>query len=148
MFQCVGPKSWFYSVVYVFFFMVRRTLIVHDLLRFIYDDIFNIGRLVNLSRSEQFHFTSSSCNTVYACKHDNVNSYDFFYRCTITHNNTWREVKELVRNPRNTGLYGRCSVSVLWSSPAMASRRRVTGLIAHNYPRLRCLRLLVGPVKK
>jgi len=31
--------------------MLRRTLIVNDLLRFIYDDIFNIGLLVNLSRS-------------------------------------------------------------------------------------------------
>jgi len=45
----------------------------------------------------------------------------------------------------NAGLHGRCSVSVLWSSPATASRRRVTCLITLNYPRLRWLRPLVGP---
>jgi len=40
----------FYGVVYVFFFVLMSTLIVNDLLRFIYD-IFNVGLLVNLSRS-------------------------------------------------------------------------------------------------
>jgi len=62
--------------------VLRCTLIVNDLLRFVYDDIFSIGLLVNLSRSafvavsRAASLTSSSCNTVYACKHDNVNSYN------------------------------------------------------------------------
>jgi len=49
-FSVLGQKVDF-TVLSVFLFVVRRTLLVCNLLRFIYDDIFNIGLLVNLSRS-------------------------------------------------------------------------------------------------
>jgi len=75
----------------------------------------------------------STCHTIIGCDELTVWRVD------------WFPGKVENRQCCNKCLHGRCSVSVLWSSPATAWRRRVTCLITLNYPRLRCLRLLVGP---